>query len=246
MDAQDYIGQAGDQTTQGLGRLAAQYCNSPKLQALLAGVLAMANDLDLLFSRVQRIMSPLDDVMYDPGAAGVYPVNAQGAKTFQLLVIGNVVGVTNVVPAAGTATGPQTLTDAQFLKLINARIYRNFVKGCTIPQLLYSLQLIMPDRTGAGDIVIEEIGFMTTMVIVNRAVANWEAGICAIPAGHNPIKGGILPRPMGVSLLTWWRDAGSFTFATEEDLTVLVDPTGVGFNTTESFTSGIGHWPEDF
>jgi hypothetical protein len=246
MDPKDYIGVAGNPATQGLGRLVSQYVNSPNLKTLLAGILALANDLDLLFSRVQRIMNPLDDVTYDPGAAGIYPVNTQGAKTEQLKIIGYVVGVSNVVPGAGTTTAPQTLSDAHFLLLINAKIYRNFVKGCTIPQLLHSLQLIMPDRTGAGDIVITEIGFMTTMVMVNRAVADWEAGICAIPAGHSPIRGGILPRPTGTSLLTWWWDADSWTFATEADLTVLVDPTGSGFNTSESFTTGIGHWPQDF
>lgn len=246
MDAQDYIGVAGNPDTQGLGRLVSQYVNSPKLKALLTGILALANDLDLLFSRVQRVMNPSDDVTYDPGSAGAYPVNTQGAKGFQLQIIGAVVGVTNVVPPAGTATAPQTLTDAQFLKLINAKIFRNHVRGCTVPQLLESLQLVMPDLTTSSAIQIIEIGFMTTMVEVNREVQNWEAGICAIPAGHNPIKGGVLPRPMGASLLTWWWDTECFTFADEADQTVLVDPAGEGWNTDESFTTGIGRWPEDF
>jgi hypothetical protein len=244
LDPKDYIGTAGNPATQGLGRLVSQYVNSPNLKALLSGILALANDLDLLFSRVQRIMNPLDDVTYDPGAAGVFPVNTQGAKTFQLQIIGAVVGVSNIVPPAGTATAPQTLTDAQFVKLINAKIYRNFVKGGTIPQFIESLQLIMPDLTGAEAVIIEEIGFMTTFVQVNRQVQNWEAGIFSIPSGHNPIKGGVLPRPMGTALLTAWWGSGCFTWSTEADQTVLVDPRGTGFETDAN--SSTSRWAETF
>jgi hypothetical protein len=220
--------------------------NSPNLNTLLSGILALANDLDLLFSRVQRVMNPLDDVTYDPGAAGIYPVNTQGAKTEQLKIIGYVVGVSNVVPEAGTATAPQTLSDVQFLKLINAKIYRNFVKGCTIPQLLHAIQLVMPDLTTTDLILIEEIGGMTTAVMVGREVENWEAGIFALVSGMNMIKGAIMPRPSGVSIAYWWWDTGCWTFATEDDTSVLVDENGEGFNTDESITTGVGRWSEDF
>ena len=244
MDPKDYIGVAGNPATQGLGRLVSQYVNSPNLKTLLSGILALANDLDLLFSRVQRIMNLRDDITYDPGALGVYPVNTQGAKTEQLKIIGYVVGVSNVVPAAGAATAPQTLSDAHFLNLINAKIFRNFVKGCSIPQLLQSLQIIMPDRTGAGAIVISEIGFMTTLVAVGRAVADWEAGICAIPAGQNPIKGGVLPRPTGVALLTYWQNAGCFGFSSSSNPGVALFTGALGFNSDH--TSTTGHWARSF
>jgi hypothetical protein len=59
-------------------------------------------------------------------------------------------------------------------------------------------------------------------------------------------KGAVLPRPTGVTLATYWWDTGCFTFATEEDETVLEDSDGEGFNTTESATEGIGRWAEDF
>lgn len=245
-DTQDYVGEAGNAATQGLGRLAAQYSKSPALQALLGGILAMANDLELLFQRVARMLDPNDDVTYDPGAAGVYPVNTQGAKGVQLELIGRIVGVTNTVPAAGTATASQTLTDAQYLKLITLKIFRNHVLGCTVPQLLKAIQIIMPDLTTSVLLTIEEIGHMTTIVAIGREVENWEAGIFAIPSGQNPLRGAVLPRPMGVTLATFWRDAGCFTWATEADLTVLVNPDGVGFNTSESITTGIGRWAEDF
>jgi hypothetical protein len=244
MTSKDYIGIAGNPFTQGLGRLVSQYVNSPNLKVLLTGILTLANDLDLLFSRIQRIMNPLDDVTYDPGYAGVYPVNTQGAKTEQLKIIGGVVGVSNMVPAAGSATAPQTLSDAQFLKLVNVKIYRNYVRGCAVPQLLQAIQIVMPDLLSSADIAIEEIGVMTTRVNVYREVQNWEAGIFAIPSGQNLLKGAVLPRPMGVAMATSWWDDGCFTWGTEADTAILVDADGTGFLTDDN--TSTSRWAETF
>jgi hypothetical protein len=244
---QDYVGQAGNPNTQGLGRLISQYAKSPALQTWLGGIYAMANDLELLLQRIGRMLSLTDDITYTPDAGVTYPVNTNGAQGAQLQVIGRVVGVTNVVPAAGTASTPQVLSDAQFRLLIAAKIYRNFVRGGTIPQLLRAIQIVMPDLTTAAHLTLIELkGAMAVLIQVGREVQNWEAGIFAIPSGQNNLKGAVLPRPMGVTTPAYWWDTGCFTFATEADDTVLEDPTGEGFNTTESATTGIGRWPEDF
>jgi hypothetical protein len=243
---QDYVGQAGNPLTQGLGRLCAQYAQSPALQTLISGIGEMANDLELLFQRLQRYLNPQDDVTYTPDGGATYPANTHGAQGAQLQTIGRIVGVNNIVPAAGLTTGPHELSDSQYLKLINAKIFRNFVKGGTVPQLLEAIQIIMPDLTSANAVLISEVGHMLTLVEIERAVEDWEAGIFAIPSGQRNLKGAILPRPMGVTLATYWWDAGCFTFATEADTSVLEDPAGEGFNTTESATEGIGRWAEDF
>lgn len=235
-EAIDLVGTVGDRETQGLGRLVGQYVRSARLVGLLRGLYELGQDMQLLWSKVGRLLDPNDD------ASQALP-NANGAKTFQLLGIGNLMGVTNVVPGA---SGPITLTDAQFLKLILVRIYRNHVRGGTIPQLIEAIQIVMPDLTTSALMRVDEVGSMTTLVSVGREVAAWEAGIFAIPAGVARTKGAVLPKPDGVSLLTWWWDEDCFTFALEDDLTTLVDEDGVGFNTSESFTEGIGRWPEDF
>ena len=232
----DLVGTPGDRMTQGLGRLAGQYVQSQKLVALLRGLYEMGQDMQLLWSKIGRMLNPDDD-------ASQAAVNTDGAKTFQLLGIGNLVGVTNVVPGA---SGPITLTDAQFLKLVKVRIYRNHVKGGTINQLIAAIQIVMPDLATSDLLHVDELGGMTTMVSVGREVQAWEAGIFAIPSGVGQNRGAMMPRPSGVSLLCWWWDDGCFTFALESDITTLVDENGEGFNTSESFTEGIGRWPEDF
>jgi hypothetical protein len=232
----DLVGVVGDRNTQGLGRLVGQYVPAVKLVALLRGLYELGQDMELLWQQIGRMLNPNDD------ATQATP-NTSGAVGAQLRGTGNLVGVTNVVPGP---SGPITLTDPQFLKLILARIYRNHVRGGTLPQLLAAIQIVMPDLTTADLVKITEIGFMTTMVQIGREVQAWEAGIFALVSGVSMNKGAVLPRPSGVSLLTWWWSAGCFTFATEADQTVLVDENGVGFNTTESFTSGVGRMPEDF
>jgi hypothetical protein len=232
----DLVGEAGNRDTQGLGRLVGQYVRSVNLVALLRGLYELGQDMDLLWQKVGRLLNPNDDATQATS-------NTAGAAGAQLRGIGNVVGVVNVVPGPN---GPITLTDAQFLKLILARIYRNHVRGGTVPQLLAAIQIVMPDLTTSDLVKITEIGFMTTMVMIGREVEDWEAGIFAIVSGVSMTKAALMPRPSGVTLAPWWWDVGCFTFATEADQTVLVDETGVGFNTTESFTSGIGRMPEDF
>jgi hypothetical protein len=241
---QDYIGQAGNPLTQGLGRLCAQYTKSPSLQTLISGVGGMANDLELLFQRVQRYLNPADDVSYTPDGGITYPVNTNGAQGAQLQTIGRIVGVNNTVPAAGLATQPQVLTDAQYLKLVNAKIFRNFVRGGTCPQLLKSIQMIMPDLTSASLVKISDIGHMTTLVAVGRAVNDWEAGIFAIPGGQNNLKGAILPRPTGVAFLTYWQNAGCFGFSSSSNPGVALFTGALGFNS--SHLSATGHWARSF
>ena len=238
------VGTPGDRDTQGLGRLAGQYVRSSRLIELLRGLYELGQDMQLLLTKVGRLLDPSDD-------ASQAAVNTDGAKTFQLLGIGNLVGVTNVVPGA---TGPITLSDAQFLKLVLARIYRNHAKGGTIPQLIEAIQIVMPDLTTDALLHVEELGVrvasgatgLTVMVLVGREVVAWEAGIFAITSGVARTRYAVLPKPDGVSLLCWWWNEGAFTFALEDDITTLVDEDGVGFNTSESITEGIGHWPEDF
>jgi hypothetical protein len=243
-DPIDIVGTPGNRDTQGLGRLAGQYVRSERLIVLLRGLYELGQDMQLLWSKIGRILDPNDD-------ASQAASNTDGAKTFQLLGIGNLVGVTNVVPGA---SGPITLTDAQFLKLILARIYRNHVRGGTIPQFIEAIQIVMPDLTTDAMLHVEELGVrvssgatgLTVMVIVGREVVAWETGIFAITSGVARTRYAVLPKPDGVSLLCWWWNEGCFTFALEDDPTTLVDEDGVGFNTSESITEGIGHWPEDF
>jgi hypothetical protein len=242
---QDYVGQAGNPKTQGLGRLVSQYAKSPALQTWLGGIYAMANDLELLFQRIGRAMSLDDDICYDPWSAGVYPVNTQKAKGAQLQIIGRVVGVTSVVPAEGTATSPQVLTDAQFALLIAAKIYRNSVKGGSIPQLIHAIQLVMPDLTSASLLTTWEIpNRMTVLVAVGRAVENWEAGIFAIPSGQNNLKGAVLPRPSGVTLQTFWQSAGCFGFSSSTAPGTPLLAGALGFNSDPASTTG--HWARSF
>jgi len=232
----DLVGAVGDRTTQGLGRLVGQYTRSTKLVALLQGLYALGQDMELLWQKIGRMLNSQDDATQSAP-------NTSGAVGAQLRGIGLLVGVTNVVPGPN---GLVTLTDAQFLKLILARIYRNYVKGGTVPQLLIAIQIVMPDLTTADLVKITEIGFMTTMVEIGREVQDWEAGIFALTSGISMTKGAILPRPSGVTLTLWWWATGSFTFALEDDTSSLEDADGEGFNTTESITAGIGRWPEDF
>lgn len=240
----DLVGTPGDRTTQGLGRLVGQYVRSARLVALLRGLYELGQDMQLLWLKINRLLNPNDD-------ASQAEENADGAKTFQLLGIGNLVGVTNVVPSLD---GPITLSDAQFLKLILARIYRNHTRGGTIPQLIEAIQIVLPDLTTDAELHIEELGVrvsssasgMTVMVFVAREIEAWEAGIFALTSGVARTRYAILPKPDGVSLLCWWWDDGCFTFAVDDDPTTLLDEDGVGFNTSDSITEGIGRWPEDF
>lgn len=241
---QDYVGQAGDPTTQGLGRLVGQYAQSSVLATLLGGIYAMANDLELLGQRVGRMMSLTDDITYTPDSGVTYPVNSRGAQGAQLQGIARVVGVTNVVPAAGLATGLETLEDWQFRLLIVAKIYRNYVRGGTIPQLIKAIQLIMPDLTTTGSLIITEIGHMTVLVAVGRFVANTEAGIFALPSGQNNLKGAILPRPSGIALMTYWQNAGCFCFSSSTNQGVPLFTGGLGFNSDPASTTG--HWARSF
>lgn len=234
--ALDLVGVVGDRETQGLGRLIGQYTRSPKLIALLRGLYEMGQDMDLLWQKLGRLTNPYDD------ATQATP-NTDGAVGAQLRGIGYLVGVTNVVPGP---SGPITLTDAQFLRLILVRIHRNHAKGGTIPQLVEAIQIVMPALTTSEYLAILEIGFMTTMVIVGRQVQDWEAGIFALVSGVSMTKGAVMPRPSGVTLACWWWSVGCFTFAEENDLTRLVDEAGCGFNSVESITVGDGRWPEDF
>jgi hypothetical protein len=240
----DLVGKVGYRDTQGLGRLVGQYVRSPKLVALLQGLYEMGQDMQLLWFKIGRMLDPSDD-------ASQASANTDGARGAQLIGIGNLVGVTNVVPGA---SGPITLTDAQFLKLILVRIYRNHVKGGTHDQLIEAIKLVMPDLTTDAELHIDELGVqtssdatgMTTLVSVRRKVEAWEAGIFALTSGVAMTKGDVLPRPDGVSLLCWWWNEGAFTFALEDDLTTLENADGVGFNPNENITVGDGHWPEDF
>jgi hypothetical protein len=232
----DLVGTPGDRNTQGLGRLTGQFVPSVKLVALLRGILELGQDMELLLQKLGRYLNPVDD-------ATQATANTDGAVGAQLLAIGAIVGVSNVVPGP---TGQLTLTDAQYLKLILARIYRNHVKGGTLPQLLEALQIVMPDLTTSDLVRITEIGHMTTLVAVGREVEAWEAGIFNLTSGVSMSRGAVLPRPTGVSLSQYWWADGCFTFALESDVTTLEDPNGVGFNTTESATVGIGRWAEDF
>ena len=230
------IGTPGDRTTQGLGRLIGQFVPSVKLVALLRGIYELGQDLELLAQKVGRYLNPLDD-------ATQAAANTDGAKGAQLKAIGNLVGVANKVPGVA---GLITLTDAQYLKLIQARIFRNHARGGTIPQIIQAIQILMPDLTTADLLRVEEPAAMTILVCVGREVEAWEAGAFALRDGVSQTKWAILPRGGGVSLLTYWWAEGCFTFADENDTTTLVDEDGVGFNTSESITEGIGRWPEDF
>lgn len=232
----DLVGVVGDRATQGLGRLVGQYVQSIKLVALLQGLYQLGQDMELLWQKVGRLTNPYDN------ATQATP-NTSGAVGAQLLGLGRMVGVTNVVPGP---SGDVVLTDAQFLKLIMARIYRNHARGGTVNQLITALQIIMPDLTTGSLLTIIESGRMAVFVQVGRQVQDWEAGVFAVASGVSMTRGALLPRPDGVTLAEWWWCSGAFTFATEADLTVLVDPAGEGFNTTESFTAGIGIFPEDF
>jgi hypothetical protein len=235
---QDFVGQAGNPQTQGLGRLIAQYAQSPALQTWLGGIYALANDMELLFQRIERWMNPYDDATQDTFSGG-------GAIGAQLLSIGRVVGVSNVVPAAGAATAPQTLTDDQYRLLIAAKIFRNFVKGGTIPQIIAAIQTLMPDLTTSSLLVLSEIPHrMTVLIAVGRAVADWEAGVFALPSGQNNLKGSVLPRPSGVVLLTYWQNAGCFSFSSSTNPGVPLLAGGVGFNTDPASTTG--HWARSF
>lgn len=204
----------------------------------------MANDLELLLQRLGRSMSLSDDITYTPDGGVNYPTNGGGAQGAQLLAIGRVVGVTNVVPAAGTATAPQTLEDFEFRRLIAARIYRNSVKGGSVPQLIHAIQLLMPDLTTTGSLSIEELGHMTVLVAVGRLVTNHEAGMFAIPSGQNNLKGAVIPRPSGVAMLTYWHNAGCFCFSSSTASGTPLFTGGLGFNSDP--TSTTGHWARSF
>jgi hypothetical protein len=241
---QDYIGQATNPATQGLGRLVAQYSRSPKLITLLGGIYAMANDLELLFQRIGRSMSLTDDINRTLDGGVTYPANTNMAHGAQLATIGRVVGVTNVVPAAGLATGPSTLDDLFYRRLIAAKIYRNSVKGGSIPQLIHAIQLLMPDLTTTGSIIATEIGHMSILVAVGRFVSNQEAGMFAIPSGQNNLKGAIIPRPSGVAVLTYWQNAGCFCFSSSTAAGTPLFTGGLGFNSDPASTTG--HWARSF
>jgi hypothetical protein len=230
----DIIGKAGDPTTQGLGRVVGQYVNSPKLIALLQGLYELGQDMDLLWQKLARMTSLTDD------ASQAAP-NTSGAVGAQLRGIGNLVGVSNIVPGP---TGNVTLTDAQYRLLIAARILRNHVRGGTLPQLIQAIQIVMPDLTTSSSLTITELGHMTLLVAVGREMQNWEAGIFAIPSGVNRVKGGLLPRPMGVALLTYWQNAGCFGFSSSTNPGVALFSGALGFNSSTSSTTG--HWARSF
>lgn len=233
--ALDLVGEVAEPSTQGLGRLIGQYTLCTNFVALLRGIYELGQDLEQMSQQLSRYMSLTDD-------ATQAEANSDGAVGAQLLAIGNVVGVTNYIPTPYNFT----LTDAQFRLLIAARIYRNHVRGATVDQLIASLQIIMPDLTTGGLLTIVELDEMVTMVIVGREVELWEAGICSLTSGIARTRHGVLPKPSGVKIASWWWAEDCFTFADEDDITKLVNEDGVGFNTTESITEGIGRWPEDF
>jgi hypothetical protein len=246
--AKDLIGKAGDTTTQGLGRLVSQYASSPKLIGLLQGLYELGQDMDLLWRKIQRLLNPHDDVnaapgdpAVDAGTVGSGDTGPTGTICVQLDIIGRIVGISRVLP------NKTVMTNTLYLSLILARITRNHVQGATIPELVNMLVSILdPTATGSPDISVVEIGYMTILVEVDRELTADEMSIFAISSGVNFVPGGLLPRQTGVYLATYWRDTGCFTFATEDDTTVLEDPAGEGFNTTESATVGVGRWAEDF
>jgi len=235
----DYIGTVADTATQGLGRLIGQYVNSPKFIALLTGIYDLANDMELMFQKIARFYNIDDD-------CSANTPNTSGATGAQLLGIGRLVGMTNKVPAADGSS--IDLADAQFIRLIRAKIYRNTVKGGTIPQLLYAIQLVMPDLVTVPPadplIIISEVQPMTVLIAIGRAMYSWEEGAFAITGGISMIKGALLPRPDGVLLATYWFDTGSFCFSSSDDPGVALVTGGLGFN--EDPASTTGHWARSF
>ena len=235
----DLVGVVADPETQGLGRLIGQYVNSPKLIALLRGLYELGQDLDGMFQQIARFYDIDDDITQ---AAA----NTDGARGAQLLGIGRLVGMSNMVPAPDGSS--ISLTVAQFILLVKARIYRNTVKGGTIPQLLHALLLLLPDLETVPPaeplITISEIGQMTTMVVVGREMTDWEVGAFAVPSGISMIKGGLLPRPDGVLLATYWQAAGCFGFSSSTDPGVPLKTGALGFNSDP--TSTTGRWARSF
>lgn len=230
----DLIGQAGDPSTQGLGRLIGQYVNSSKLVALLQGLYDLGQDMELLWQKLGRMTSLTDDASQSTS-------NTDGAIGAQLRGIGNLMGVSNVVPGP---SGNITLTDSQYRLLISARILRNHVRGGTIPQLVEAIQTIMPDLTTPDDLTVAKIGHMTVIVAIGRQVENWEAGIFSIPSGVSMTKGAIMPRQTGASLLTYWHNAGCFGFSSSTNPGVPIFTGSLGFNSDP--TSTTGHWARSF
>lgn len=178
--------------------------------------------------------------------AGTVPTNTSywvdvgpdGYVNVQLDIIGAVVGISRTLPNLHLAT------NKLYLALIRAKIYRNHVKGGTIQQLIDQVLRIFAATTALSDVVVQELGHMTVLVMIGRQLTADESSIFDIPCGVNFIKASILPRPTGVRLLLAWQDSGCFCFSDESNAGVPLLVDGVGFNTTENATTG--HWAGDF
>lgn len=207
----DLVGTAGDPTTQGLGRLISQYVNSPKLVALLAGIYAMGQDLDNLIQRMQRLLNVDDNVYYTPDGGATYPVNTLGASNDQLRIIGQLVGVSNVLPD-GT-----DLSDADFLNPVKAKIFRNSAKS-NMPSLRMGLWWIFDpvnaQRLTDGEVDASAITILTdslgTMGVRVSMIYPWsgaitwpsaaQLSILHLTTGRANLPYALLPRMAGTDI----------------------------------------------
>ena len=235
----DFVGTAGDPTTQGLGRLIGQYVGSTKLKALLAGIYGMAQDLEGLFQRLGRLPN-VDDDIYDAQP------NAYGAQADQLRIIGNLVGVTSVLPD-GTV-----LADVDFRQLVRAKQYRNSAIANN-PGLRMTLWWIFDPANAlamqGGASCSSTITLLTidlgTMAI-NVALIYPDGGaqpsavqlaLLHLRAGRSNLSYGLLARPSGVELGFQWQPSTnvySFSNLNPADPTAstMLTPDGVGWDVT--------------
>jgi hypothetical protein len=245
----NYVGTAGDPTTQGLGRLIGQYVKSPKLAALLAGIYGMAQDLEGLFQRLGRLLN-VDDDIYDAQP------NTYGAQADQLRIIGNLVGVTSVLPD-GTV-----LADVDFRQLVRAKQYRNSAVANS-PGLRRTLWWIF-DPTNAqamqgGSACSSTITLLTIDLGglgVNVALiypdgspqpqpTDVQLALLRLTAGRSNLPYGLLARPDGVELGFQWQpttNVYSLSRLNHNDPaeSPMLTPNGCGWNVT------TGVWAKAF
>ena len=241
----DLVGTVGDPTTQGLGRLISQYVNSPKLVALLGGIYAMGQDLEKLIQRMQRILNVDDDIYYTPDGGETYPTNTRGARGDQLRIIGQLEGVSNILPNG------DELSDADFLVLVKAKIFRNSAKS-NMPSLRMGLWWIFDpanaQRLTDGDadasaiaLVTDNLGTMGVRICLIYPMAGpktqpttTELSLLHLTAGRANLPYGLLPRMAGTDLSFQWQlDAAVFSFSSITDPGVPLTPDGVGWCTTQ-------------
>ncbi len=248
----DLVGNLGDPTTQGLGRLISQYVNSPKLVALLAGIYAMGQDLDDLFQRLGRLLNPNDNIYVESG--GAYPVNTNPATDDQLRIIAALVGVTKNLPD-GTV-----LADADLWQLVMAKIYRNSAVANN-PGLRMTLWWIF-DPTNAlamqGGATCSSTITLLTIDLgnlgVNVALIYPDGGaqptatqlaLLHLPAGRSNLPYGLLARPAGCELGFQWQPSTNVYCLSnlnpdDPASSPMLTPNGCGWNVT------TGVWAQVF